>query len=230
MILGLVRGCLLHMWRLPGVDLERKPGACAECQKHSELWYAVFDAHRTSIPFLSVDPLGNLAASQCVEAHASHNVDMGNPSVNVAQGNNAKTKGEPSISETCKFALHLGFELCLITMMAVQASDADIVMSSSDGVLFKLHRTNLAVHSGAFLGIISNVAEDEVVALAEKASTLELLFQFVYPRAQPDLKYLDMDELAALAEAAETYSIYSAMGICKIAMQYVRLLLVSWPS
>ncbi|KAH9915334.1 uncharacterized protein B0H18DRAFT_1124990 [Fomitopsis serialis] len=94
-------------------------------------------------------------------------------------------------------------------------------MSSSDGVLFKLHRNNLGVHSDVFPGVESDVvpAQDEIVLLGEKASTLELLFQYVYRQRQPDLGKLDAEELALLAEAAEKYCIYSAMEVCKIYMQ-----------
>lgn len=60
---------------------------------------------------------------------------------------------------------------------SVCAPDADIVMSSSDGVLFKLHRRNLGIHSDIFPGVEPNVPVlQEVVFLAEKASILELLF------------------------------------------------------
>ncbi|TFY52143.1 hypothetical protein EVJ58_g10175 [Rhodofomes roseus] len=98
--------------------------------------------------------------------------------------------------------------------------DSDNTVSSSDGVLFKLHRTNLGVHSDIFPGVEANVpVQDEIVALEEEASTLELLFQYVYPQRQPDLSKLNVRKLALLAEAAEKYSVYSAMEVCRLYMQ-----------
>ncbi|KZT69447.1 hypothetical protein DAEQUDRAFT_710338 [Daedalea quercina L-15889] len=100
------------------------------------------------------------------------------------------------------------------------SQDADLTISSSDGVVFKVHRLNLGFHSDVFPGIEPGVpVQDEIVPLAEKASTLELLFQFVYRQRQPDLSKVDVDELALLAEAAEKYSIYSAMEVCKLNMR-----------
>ncbi|KZT69452.1 hypothetical protein DAEQUDRAFT_745253 [Daedalea quercina L-15889] len=95
---------------------------------------------------------------------------------------------------------------------------ADVTISSSDGVLFKLHRKNLEVYSEGFPGTDVPV-HGEVVALTEKASTLELLFQYMYRERQPDLGKVHLDELALLAEAAEKYLVYSAMGVCKVHMQ-----------
>ncbi|KAH9837805.1 uncharacterized protein C8Q71DRAFT_754589 [Rhodofomes roseus] len=101
------------------------------------------------------------------------------------------------------------------------AADADITVSSSDGVLFRVHRNNLGMHSDIFPGSEADAVpvRNEVVTLTEKASTLELLFQFMYRQRQPDLNQVSVQELVLLAEAAEKYCIYSAMGVCKI---YVR--------
>ncbi|KAF7978064.1 hypothetical protein HWV62_1703 [Athelia sp. TMB] len=48
--------------------------------------------------------------------------------------------------------------------------------------------------------------------------TLELLFQFMYPPKQPDLKKIEFKQLADLAEAAEKYQVYAAMGVCNMCM------------
>lgn len=93
-------------------------------------------------------------------------------------------------------------------------------MLSSDGVLFKLHRRNLGLRTEGFPDVDTTIpVQDEVVLLEEKASTLELLFQFVYPRRQPDLTKLEANELALLSEAAEKYNINSATQICMMCMQ-----------
>ncbi|CAA7269260.1 unnamed protein product [Cyclocybe aegerita] len=65
------------------------------------------------------------------------------------------------------------------------AADADIVIQSSDGVLFRLHRKDLETHTGAF-PFIAN--PDEMTLLTEPSGVLEDLFKSIYPRRQPDLE------------------------------------------
>jgi hypothetical protein len=60
---------------------------------------------------------------------------------------------------------------------------------------------------------------DEIVDLSETSDTLELLFQFMYPQPQPDLEKLFFNQLAALAEAAEKYHVYSALQVCRLCMK-----------
>lgn len=91
-------------------------------------------------------------------------------------------------------------------------------MRSSDGVLFKVHRKNLEMFTEGFPGSDIPV-HDEIVPLTETATTLELLFQYIYRQRQPDLSRLKPQELAQLAEAAEKYEVYSAMEVCKMRMQ-----------
>ena len=59
----------------------------------------------------------------------------------------------------------------------------------------------------------------EPIRLSEKGSTLELLFQFLYPEPHPDLASVEFDTLEPLAYAAEKYKVFSAINICKIRMQ-----------
>lgn len=94
-----------------------------------------------------------------------------------------------------------------------------MTISSSDGVLFKLHRKNLELHSEGFPGTDIPVQNNEMVLLTEKASTLELLFQYMYREHQPDLSKLEPDEIAELAEASEKYMVFPAMEICKVYMK-----------
>ncbi|KAG6815648.1 hypothetical protein H0H87_012660 [Tephrocybe sp. NHM501043] len=95
-----------------------------------------------------------------------------------------------------------------------QASDADVIFKSSDNVLFHLHRKNIEAHSAAFPPCEINT-NGEFVPLTEDASTLENLFQYVYPRRHLDIKLLPSDDLFKLAEAAEKYEMYCVMSICK---------------
>lgn len=103
-------------------------------------------------------------------------------------------------------------------MLLVRADDADVIMRSCDGVLFKVHRKNLEMYTEGFPGVDVPV-HDEIVPLVETAATLELLFQYMYHQRQPDLSRLEPQQLAKLAEAAEKYQVYSAMEVCKLRMQ-----------
>ncbi|KAF8208151.1 hypothetical protein K438DRAFT_1813502 [Mycena galopus ATCC 62051] len=95
------------------------------------------------------------------------------------------------------------------------ALDADLTILSSDGVIFKVHRKNLEVHSDIFADAehitgTRNVG-DESVKLSESAAVLDLLFQYMYRQPQPDLRIVDFPVAAALAEAAGKYMVYSAV-------------------
>ncbi|KAJ7824318.1 hypothetical protein B0H14DRAFT_2597331 [Mycena olivaceomarginata] len=58
----------------------------------------------------------------------------------------------------------------------------------------------------------------EAGELSEITDVLDLLFQFMYPQPQPDLRSLDFTVLAALAEAAEKYMVYPALASCRLQM------------
>ncbi|KAF8182745.1 hypothetical protein K438DRAFT_1839702 [Mycena galopus ATCC 62051] len=101
------------------------------------------------------------------------------------------------------------------------APDADIIILSSDGVLFKVHRKNLVAHSGVFEGAETATRPEngaEPVELTEPADVLGLLLQFMYAQP-PDLQALEFRELAALAEAVEKYMVYSALPSCRTQME-----------
>ncbi|KAJ7146994.1 hypothetical protein C8R44DRAFT_724686 [Mycena epipterygia] len=101
------------------------------------------------------------------------------------------------------------------------AAGSDITIISSDGVLFKLHRMNLKVHSVVFGGADSTTLPengDEPVQLSETSDVLDLLFQFMYPQLQPELEKLGFEICAGLAEAVEKYIVYSALRWCRMKM------------
>jgi len=103
------------------------------------------------------------------------------------------------------------------------ADDSDITLQSSDGILFKVHRKNLEVHSEGFAAAdsISGTgpeSKSEIVLLSETSTTLDLLLQYMYRQPQPDLQQVDFDTLAGVAEAAEKYQVYAAISICRIFM------------
>lgn len=103
----------------------------------------------------------------------------------------------------------------------VCADDADVKFRSCDGILFKVHRSNLVAHSEGFSPPPGTSSHDEIVALPENGDTLDLLFQFMSPQRQPDLSEIMFKQLAELAEAAEKYQVFSAMTICNVHMTYV---------
>ncbi|KAF7362555.1 hypothetical protein MVEN_00603700 [Mycena venus] len=103
------------------------------------------------------------------------------------------------------------------------APDADIAISSSDGVTFKVHRKHLEVHSDVFAdaadATLPDNGPDEVVQLSENSAVLDLLFQYMYRQPQPDLSSVDFLTFAGLAEAVEKYVVYSALPAVAIQMK-----------
>ena len=114
-------------------------------------------------------------------------------------------------------------DFCKNAMLKVSASDSDITIRSSDGVLFKVHRTNLARHSDGFPAEDMVIpSKDEVVDLTETSETLELLFQYTYPsQAKPPVASLPTSEFYSLAEAAEKYGVSSAIDTCMVHLRFV---------
>lgn len=103
----------------------------------------------------------------------------------------------------------------------VDAADSDIIFKSNDHVVFKVHRSNLECHSEGFSPPGGTSSYDEIVPLPESSEVLDLLFQYMYPRRQPDLTAIPFNTIVDLAEAAEKYQVYAAMGICNMKMMYV---------
>ncbi|RDB27139.1 hypothetical protein Hypma_004596 [Hypsizygus marmoreus] len=100
------------------------------------------------------------------------------------------------------------------------SEDGDVTFRSSDRILFNIHRKNLETNTAGFPpGEFST--KDEIVDLTEDSTTLELLFQFVYPKRHPDLDSIPFIHLARVAEAAEKYEVFPAVNICKIRMRGV---------
>ncbi|KAJ7633274.1 hypothetical protein FB45DRAFT_832729 [Roridomyces roridus] len=97
--------------------------------------------------------------------------------------------------------------------------DADVTFKSSDNVLFHLHRKNLDVCAGGFPPSEMASTEGEIVELTETSTTLELLFQFMYPQRHPALDTTPFEVLEPLAEAAEKYQVFPAMNICHIRLR-----------
>ncbi|KAF5360235.1 hypothetical protein D9757_012890 [Collybiopsis confluens] len=99
-----------------------------------------------------------------------------------------------------------------------QAQDADVVIRSSDNFDFHLHKKYLEFATGGFPSA-DTPTNEEVVKLPETASTLEYLFQFVYPQRHPSLDRLGFAQLIELAEAAEKYEVYGALTACHLTLR-----------
>ena len=112
------------------------------------------------------------------------------------------------------------FENHAYCLFGVNAPDADVVFRSSDNVLFHIHSSQLTAITGGFPPAdFRPGGRNEMVDLLENARTLELLFQFIYPRPQPVLGNLPFSDLSQLTEAAEKYQVYPAMPICNLHMR-----------
>ncbi|KIM35844.1 hypothetical protein M413DRAFT_449573 [Hebeloma cylindrosporum] len=97
-------------------------------------------------------------------------------------------------------------------------TEADVIFCSKDGTLFHLQRKYLETNTGAFPGAEFDT-RGEITHLTEPTEVLEVLFQFIYPRRHPDIEELEFPLLAAVAEAAEKYEVFSGMSECKTRMR-----------
>lgn len=96
-----------------------------------------------------------------------------------------------------------------------QVPDSDIIIRSSDRVLFHLNKALLEKSSDAFPPA-ETPTNDEVISLPEPSSVLEVLFQFVdHNRHYPLIEDLDYDSLMLLVEAAEKYAISWCIYECR---------------
>jgi hypothetical protein len=105
---------------------------------------------------------------------------------------------------------------------------ADVILRTSDGVLFNAHAKNLETFSGGFPPSsfidATEYDEKEIVDVTESATVLALLLRYMHNQRQPDSRQFRFETLAGLAEAAEKYQVYSAMEVCRIKMQCVHTL------
>ncbi|KAF4616878.1 hypothetical protein D9613_008924 [Agrocybe pediades] len=96
--------------------------------------------------------------------------------------------------------------------------DPDVTFRSVDGQLFHLQRKYLEANTGAFPGREFDT-RGETTDLTESADILDLLFQFVYPKRDPDIDNLNFETLLGLAEAAEKYEVFHAMTITRMQLK-----------
>jgi len=110
----------------------------------------------------------------------------------------------------------------IISRKEVSLYDSDIEVRSIDGFIFQLHRVVLGVTTGAFPGSEIDT-RGEMVQLTEPAKVLGILFAFLYPKVHPDLHGECFESVAAVAEAAGKYEVFSAASTCNERLPYVVL-------
>lgn len=96
----------------------------------------------------------------------------------------------------------------------------DVSFESADGKVFHLQRKYLEMNTGGFPPTEFDTQGSDPVQLTESSVVLEALFRFAYPVTQPDLEDVSFEVIAAVAEAAEKYIVFSAMNFCRLRMRF----------
>lgn len=106
-------------------------------------------------------------------------------------------------------------------MYPVGLGDWDVMVESSDGGLFKVHRRNLKASCERFKFEGETTSAIAHIKVTESTETLNLLFQYMYPQIRPDLRRLEYKQLEDLAVGAEMYGVFGAIEMCSIQLGYV---------
>lgn len=117
--------------------------------------------------------------------------------------------------------------MCLTTYIAKQhrhASwrcdlEADLIIKTCDGHLFATHHQIWRASCGNLPKEIDERLA--VVTITESAEVWTLLSQFMHNQPQPSLDDLSFKSLVAFADAAHKYSLYGAIPISVLRIQYV---------
>ncbi len=98
-----------------------------------------------------------------------------------------------------------------------------MVLEARDGSLYGAHARNVEAFSASLLpqNRDSSLLTVTLVKLMEDAEVVSLLRKFAHHRHQPDISSLCWGTFHKLATAVEKYKVYSAMGVCKLRMEYV---------
>ncbi|KAF9258316.1 hypothetical protein L218DRAFT_737719 [Marasmius fiardii PR-910] len=94
----------------------------------------------------------------------------------------------------------------------------DVVLQSSDGRLLGAHSKNLEWFADGF-PLSGSTSPSEIVPLTDKGDTLLLFLKFTHNHPAPDLSLLSIGSLLDLAEVANKYCNYFALGICRQPMR-----------
>ncbi|KAL0569822.1 hypothetical protein V5O48_012140 [Marasmius crinis-equi] len=100
------------------------------------------------------------------------------------------------------------------------AVPVDVVLQSSDGKLLGAHSNNLASFAAGF-PLHGTTTQSKITPLSDKGDTLLLFLKFTHNEPAPDLSGLGIDDLLDLAEVADKYCNYFALGVCRHPMRSV---------
>ena len=123
-------------------------------------------------------------------------------------------------SSLCEYYRPSFIGVHLSDLALVSDPDADLSVVSSDGIMFKIYRKHLDSHTAGFPSFESIVVDQQPITLQEPSDVLELLFQFIHPRAevqqfrQPVITEIEPKKFFAVAEAAEKYIVFGVMNLC----------------
>jgi len=98
--------------------------------------------------------------------------------------------------------------------------DEMVIFKSSDNILFHVRRRYLEANTGGFPGPELRTY-GEIVELPETSQALAILFQFIPPSRHPLLEDVKFPLLGEIAEAAEKYQVFPAMGIVVHWMRFI---------
>ncbi|KAK7445137.1 hypothetical protein VKT23_015005 [Stygiomarasmius scandens] len=157
-------------------------------------------------PASSLPPFGMPSSVLAVSSTPSFTI--GSTSITLS----APTK----IPESSKF----NFNVPTYPTTSERFRDGDTKFRSRNNVIFHIHQKYLELAAEGFPSSFSNgltatAKFDEIIPLTEMSATLDLLFQFVYPKDQPDLLHLEFQAVMDLAKAAEKYVVYNAINVCQ---------------
>ena len=109
-------------------------------------------------------------------------------------------------------------------LLLVNEQDGDIIVQSSDEILFILRLSQIAAHAGAFpLQVCHYVNGLPALVVPEPARVLEVVLHFLYPtRPSPALEHADFNLLMSVAQTVEKYQVFAAMRLCVRRLRYVR--------
>ncbi|KAH8801940.1 hypothetical protein DL96DRAFT_1719117 [Flagelloscypha sp. PMI_526] len=97
------------------------------------------------------------------------------------------------------------------------ATDADVVIISSDNVLFRIHSKNLTFASGSAVPDMTNAPASEECHWDDPSDVLETFFTFIYfDSPHPDLKDSSIEKVLAVGRLAHKWGVPHAATICKI--------------
>lgn len=120
-----------------------------------------------------------------------------------------------TVVSTLQVSLMSGVATCPVEECTLTV---DVVLESSDGVLFGAHQRNLETYTEGF-PIPGSAMVSGQVSLQETAEILRLILRYTHNVRVPRLDEISFDFLASLAEAVEKYMIYSAMEFCRVKME-----------